>query len=58
MDQNSPKCIELMLEMMIKLPHLRMSPFIRQYFDELFSLNLSSFKKYLDICFFKHESLN
>lgn len=47
-----------MLEMLIKLPDYRISGFIRQHFDDLFSLNLKSFKKYLEVCFFKHRSLN
>lgn len=52
LDRKSPKSIELYLEMLMKLPEFRVSPFLKKHFDELFEMQLETFERFLDTCFF------
>lgn len=53
----SPKNIELMLEMLISLEEYSLSKFIKKHIPKLFSMQLKVFEKYLESCFFKHKSM-
>ena len=45
-----------MIEMFIEVPDYKLSPFIRNHFNDMFQMGLTEFEAYLNICFFKHES--
>ena len=53
----SPKSIEVMLEMMIYLEDYSMSQFIKKHITTLLAMELKVFEKYLDYCFFKHKNM-
>jgi len=49
---NSPKCVDLMLQMLIEVPEFRVSHFIKSHFSTLFPMGLASFDSFLDSCLF------
>jgi hypothetical protein len=50
----SPKCIEIMLEMLMLSSDAPMSKYIRKHFGALFKLGIPNFEPFLDLCFFQH----
>ena len=44
MSENSPKCIQIMLQMLIELPDERISLFIKKHFSKLFTMGLEVFE--------------
>jgi len=49
---NSPKCVDLMLQMLIEVPEYRVSHFIKSHFSTLFTMKLGSFEGFLESCLF------
>ena len=41
--------------MIIQLPEYRLSLFIKKHFNYLFALELETFEKFLETCFFQHK---
>ena len=56
-ENNSPRIIELMLNSLLKLGHFSLSRKIFPYFSTLFKMNLRSFEKYLNSCYFITEQM-
>lgn len=48
MDNNLPKCIHLMLQMLVDLDGYRLSLFVKEHFNKLFTMNLEIFEQYLN----------
>jgi len=56
-ENNSAKIIELMLNYLLKLGHFSLSKKIFTNFSILFKMNLRSFEKYLNSCYFVTEQM-
>jgi len=56
-DNNSARIIELMLNCLLKLGHFSISKKIFHNFSSLFKMNLRSFEKYLNSCYFVTEQM-
>ena len=57
-ENNSPKCINIMLEMLISVPEYRVSSFMRKHFPTIFPMNLPIFEEFLDSCLFNNIPMN
>jgi len=57
-DNESPKCIELMLMMLNKQPSLSLSGLVDVHFDKLFSLGTKIFEEYLANCWFQNKIMD
>lgn len=56
-DNNSSLVVELMLERLLRLEHFRISRKVHKFFSVLFKMNLKSFERYLDSCYFATEQM-
>lgn len=56
-ENNSARIIELMLNKLLKLGHFSLSSKIFTNFSTLFKLNLRSFERYLNSCYFVTEQM-
>ena len=56
-DNNSARIIEMMLNCLLKLGHFSLSRKIFTNFSTLFKMNLRSFEKYLNTCYFETEQM-
>lgn len=56
-ENNSARIIELMLNKLLKLDHFSLSRKIFTNFSTLFKMNLRSFEKYLNSCYFVTEQM-
>ena len=52
LDNQSPKCLELMLAKIATLTQIKASRVFADRFGELFDMDLASFQTFLDSCFF------
>lgn len=59
--KNLIKVVDVYIKMLIqldKVKHYRFSKHIRQYFFEIFEMNIASFNQYLETCTFTHLDMN